>query len=92
MGTRVLRAFNVSLSNKRTIKTCFQKCCKVPARPPPYCDAEQKQKIALENLQRLWRPHTSSADPQHHATGAAQFLSSFFSHNCCQQKPLLENI
>ena len=74
MGTRVLRAFNVSLYNKRTIKICFQKCCKVPTPPPQYCDAEQKQKIARENLQRLWRPHTSSAAPQHQDIGAARFL------------------
>ena len=71
MGTRVLRAVNFSLYNNRTIKTCFQKSCKVPARPPPYCDAEQKQKIARENLQQLWRLHTSSAAQQHHDIGAA---------------------
>jgi len=62
------------LYNNCTIKTCFQKWYKVPARPPPYCDAEQKQKIARENLQQLWRPHTSSAAPQHHDIGVARFL------------------
>ena len=77
MGTRVLRPFNVLLYNENTTKTCFQKCKKVPARPPPDCDAEQK-KSARKNLQRLRRPHTSCGAPEHHNIGAARFLHALF--------------
>ena len=50
---------------KVTTKTCFQKCRKVPARPPPDFDAEQKKKRAHKfaaiaaSAHLMWCPRAS---------------------------------
>ena len=76
MGTRVLRPFNVLLYNENTTKTCFQKCKKVPARPPPDCDDEQKQRANICSGYAVCAPQA-----------ALQGITALTRHVFCRYRP-----